>query len=161
MVLGNNAAQLINLLAWRLAREAFVNKQHTVAIFLILRKPTWKYGIMKDLFNAGLWGRLPIFIGNLHYAGMWSLNVKPQRISLPPYELFSCDVTYSVKMQSVYCSRKKTRVRPGKSMFGKRSRLTCSMLYHSHVLLLQRPTQKWMHCLLYCVVLPMNRMMSF
>ena len=25
---------------------------------------TWKYGIIKDLFDAGLRGRLPIFIGN-------------------------------------------------------------------------------------------------
>jgi len=49
-------------------REAFVNKQHTVAIFFDLEKAydtTWKYGIMKDLFDAGLRGRLPIFIGNL------------------------------------------------------------------------------------------------
>ena len=33
-------------------REAFVNKQHTVAIFFDLEKAydtTWKYGIMKDL----------------------------------------------------------------------------------------------------------------
>jgi len=36
-------------------REAFVNKQHAVAIFLDLEKAydiTWKYGIMKDLFDA-------------------------------------------------------------------------------------------------------------
>ena len=48
-------------------REAFVNKQHTVAIFFDLEKAydtTWKYGIMKDLFDTGLRGRLPIFIGN-------------------------------------------------------------------------------------------------
>jgi len=48
-------------------REAFVNKQHTVAIFFDLEKAydtTWKYGIMKDLFDTGLRGRLPTFIGN-------------------------------------------------------------------------------------------------
>jgi len=47
--------------------EAFVNKQHTVAIFFDLENAydtTWKHGIMKDLFDAGLRGRLPIFIGN-------------------------------------------------------------------------------------------------
>ena len=67
MVLGNNAVQLINLFVWRLVREAFVNKQHAVAIFFDLEKAydtTWKYGFMKDLFDAGLHGRLPIFIGN-------------------------------------------------------------------------------------------------
>ena len=38
-------------------REAFVQRQHTVAIFFDLEKAyerTWKYGIMKDLHNAGL-----------------------------------------------------------------------------------------------------------
>ena len=41
-------------------REAFVNKQHDVAVFFDLEKAydtTWKYGIMKDLFDAGLRGR--------------------------------------------------------------------------------------------------------
>ena len=46
-------------------REAFVQRQHAVAIFFDLEKAyerTWKYGIMKDLHNAGLRGRLPCFI---------------------------------------------------------------------------------------------------
>ena len=46
-------------------REAFIQKQHAVAVFFDLEKAydtTWKYGIMKDLFNAGLRGRLPLFI---------------------------------------------------------------------------------------------------
>ena len=45
--------------------EAFVQKQHAVAIFFDLEKAydtTWKYGIMKDLFDAGLRGRLPMFV---------------------------------------------------------------------------------------------------
>ena len=44
-------------------REAFVQKQHAVAVFFDLEKAydtTWKCGIMKDLFDAGLRGRLPI-----------------------------------------------------------------------------------------------------
>jgi len=48
-------------------REAFVNKQHTVAIFFYLKKAyntTWKYGIMRNLFDAGFRGRLPICNGN-------------------------------------------------------------------------------------------------
>ncbi len=46
-------------------REAFVQRQHAVAVFFDLEKAydaTWKYGIMKDLHNAGLRGRLPTFI---------------------------------------------------------------------------------------------------
>ena len=46
-------------------REAFIQRQHAVAIFFDLEKAydtTWKYGIMKDLHNAGLRGRLPLFI---------------------------------------------------------------------------------------------------
>jgi hypothetical protein len=46
-------------------REAFVNKQHLVSIFFDLEKAyvtTWKYGILKDLKDVGLKGRLPLFI---------------------------------------------------------------------------------------------------
>ena len=46
-------------------REAFIHKHHAVAVFFDLEKAydtTWKYGIMKDLFDAGLRGRLPLFI---------------------------------------------------------------------------------------------------
>jgi len=46
-------------------REAFVQRQHRVAIFFDLEKgyvTIWKYGILKDLHNAGLHGRLPLFI---------------------------------------------------------------------------------------------------
>ena len=46
-------------------REAFIQKQHAVAVFFDLEKAydtTWKHGIMKDLFNSGLRRRLPLFI---------------------------------------------------------------------------------------------------
>ena len=48
-------------------RDAFLKKEHAVAIFFDLEKAydtTWKYGIMKDLHTAGLVGRLPSFISN-------------------------------------------------------------------------------------------------
>jgi len=41
-------------------REAFVQKQHAVAILFDLQKAddtTWKHGIIKDLFDAGLRGQ--------------------------------------------------------------------------------------------------------
>ena len=40
-------------------REAFIQRQHAVAVFFNLEKAydcTWKYGIMKDLHEAGLRG---------------------------------------------------------------------------------------------------------
>jgi len=46
-------------------REAFIQRQHAVDVFFDLEKAydcKWKYGIMKDLHQAGLRGRLPCFI---------------------------------------------------------------------------------------------------
>ena len=55
--------QLIRLETW--IREGLVNREHVVAVFFDLEKAydtTWKYGILSDLFKAGLRGYLPIFI---------------------------------------------------------------------------------------------------
>ena len=46
-------------------RNAFIKKEHVVAIFFDLEKAydtTWRYGILKDLHDCGLKGRLPSFI---------------------------------------------------------------------------------------------------
>ena len=46
-------------------REAFAQQQHAVGVYFDLEKAyesTWKIGIMGDLHNAGLRGRLPLFI---------------------------------------------------------------------------------------------------
>ena len=48
-------------------RDAFIKKEHLVAVFFDLEKAydtTWKYGIMKDLQDLGLKGRLPVFISD-------------------------------------------------------------------------------------------------
>ena len=48
-------------------REAFIKKEHLTAVFFDLEKAydtTWKYGIMRDLFNFGLKGKLPNFINS-------------------------------------------------------------------------------------------------
>ena len=48
-------------------RDAFVKKEHVVAIFFDLEKAydtTWKYGIMKDSRDIGLRVQLPNFISN-------------------------------------------------------------------------------------------------
>ncbi|MCU7801126.1 MAG: hypothetical protein KZQ70_13560, partial [gamma proteobacterium symbiont of Lucinoma myriamae] len=48
-------------------REAFIKKEHLVAVFFDMEKAydtTWKYGIMNDIHEIGLKGRLPMFIQN-------------------------------------------------------------------------------------------------
>ena len=48
-------------------RNAFSKNEHVVSIFFDLEKAydtTWKYGILKDLFDMGLKGNLPNFISN-------------------------------------------------------------------------------------------------
>ena len=50
-----------------LIREAFIKKEHMVAVFFDLEKAydtTWKYGILKDLHDVGLRGNMPNFISN-------------------------------------------------------------------------------------------------
>ena len=70
-------------------REAFVQRQHCVAVFFDLEKAydtTWKYGVMKDLHDAGLRGRLPLFI-----------------------EGFLSDRQFQVRLSAYYCQV----IRPG------------------------------------------------
>ena len=50
-----------------LIRDAFIQNQHLVAVFIDLQKaydPTWKHGIQQYLHDIGLRGNLPIFISN-------------------------------------------------------------------------------------------------
>ena len=46
-------------------RDAFIKKEHVVAVFFDLEKAydtTWRYGILKDIHKLSLRGRLPTFI---------------------------------------------------------------------------------------------------
>ena len=48
-------------------REAFVKKQHLVAVFFDLEKAydtTWCYGNLRNLSSYGFRGRLPLFLMN-------------------------------------------------------------------------------------------------
>ena len=61
----STADQLVRLESY--IRNAFVKKQHVVAIFFDLEKAydtTWKHGILKDIHKIGLKGNLPKFISN-------------------------------------------------------------------------------------------------
>ena len=49
----------------RLIRDVFIKKEHVVAVFFDLEKAydtTWKYGILRDLHEVGMKGRLATFI---------------------------------------------------------------------------------------------------
>ena len=49
-------------------REAFIKKEHLVSVFFDLEKAyytTWKYGIIKDVHDIGLKGRLLLFLQNV------------------------------------------------------------------------------------------------
>ena len=57
--------QLVRLETW--VREGMINRQHVVAVFFDLEKAydtAWKYGILSDLFKAGLRGHMPTFISH-------------------------------------------------------------------------------------------------
>ena len=46
-------------------RHAFIKKEHVVAVFFDLEKAydtTWKYGILRDLYEFGVKGRLANFL---------------------------------------------------------------------------------------------------
>ena len=48
-------------------RNTFIRKQHAIAVFFDLEKAydtTWRYGIMRDLYDLGIRGRLPIFVAS-------------------------------------------------------------------------------------------------
>lgn len=48
-------------------RDAFIRKEHAVVVFFDLEKAydtTWRFGILKDLHQAGLRGRLPMFVAD-------------------------------------------------------------------------------------------------
>ena len=51
-------------------RDAFIKKkEHVVAVFFDLEKAydtTWRYGILRDLHDLGLKGRLPVFIKSFY-----------------------------------------------------------------------------------------------
>ena len=57
--------QLVRLETY--VRDAFIKGQHAAAVYFDLHKAydtTWKHGILKDLYDMGLRGNLPIFIQN-------------------------------------------------------------------------------------------------
>jgi ribonuclease HI len=91
-------------------REGFIQKAHTVAIFFDIEKAydtTWKYGILKDIYNCGLRGRLPVFIrGFLEdrsfrvRLGSTLSDLHPQEMGVPQGSVLSVTL-FSLKINSI------------------------------------------------------------
>ena len=90
-----------------LIREAFIKKEHLVAVLFDLEKAydtTWPYGILKDL---RLQGRLPIFIK--HFLEDWTFQTriyntlsdpKQQEIGVPQGSILSV-ILFMIKMNKI------------------------------------------------------------
>ena len=55
-------------------REAFVSRKHLISIFFDMEKAydrAWRYGIMRDIYQFGLRGNLPIFLRNFWKQGLF------------------------------------------------------------------------------------------
>ena len=93
-----------------LIRETCIKKEHLVAVFFDLEKAydtTWPYGILKDLKNFGLQGRLPIFIQNFledrsfrTLIGSTYSDSKPQEVGVPQGSILSVSL-FIIKINSI------------------------------------------------------------
>ena len=91
-------------------REAFIRKQHLTAVFFDLEKAydtTWKYGILRDLYNLGLRGRLPMFIKKFLFertvrvrVGSTLSNSQHQEEGVPQGSILSVTL-FSIKINNI------------------------------------------------------------
>jgi len=91
-------------------RNAFAKKEHAVSIFFDLEKAydtTWKYGILKDLFDMGLKGKLPNFISNFLSDREFNVRVnstysdiQEQEMGVPQGSILSVTL-FSIKINSL------------------------------------------------------------
>ena len=91
-------------------RESFILNQHVISVFFDLEKAydtTWKYGIMKDLYDAGLRGHLPLLIQNFLSdrsfrvrVGNTYSNVYSQEMGVPQGSILSVTL-FSIKINSI------------------------------------------------------------
>ena len=88
--------------------ETFIRKQHLTAVFFDLKKAydtTWKYSIMRDLYDLGLRGRLPMFIKNFLFKRtfrvcMGSTFSNSQEEGVPEGSILSVTL-FSIKINNI------------------------------------------------------------
>ena len=91
-------------------REAFIKKEHVVSVFFYLESAydtTWKYGIMNDLHDFGIRGRLAYFISAFLNerqfrvrVGDTLLNPHEQELGVPQGSILSVTL-FSVKINNI------------------------------------------------------------
>ena len=91
-------------------REAFIKNEHLIAIFFDLEKAddtTWKYGVMKDLHDLVIKGRLPQFIDGFLSKREFRVRVnsslsdeKNQEESIPQGSILSVTL-FNIKINNV------------------------------------------------------------
>jgi hypothetical protein len=91
-------------------RNAFPKNEHAVSIFFNLEKAydtTWKYGILKDLFDMGLKGSLHTFISNFLSDKEFNVRVnstysdiQEQEMGVPQGSILSVTL-FSIKINSL------------------------------------------------------------
>ena len=90
--------------------EAFIRKKHLIDIFFDLEKAydtTWKYGIMRDLCDLSLKGRLPHIINRFLldrkfkiYIGSTLSDMKKQEEGVPQGSVLSVTL-FSIKINNI------------------------------------------------------------
>jgi len=88
----------------------FIKKEHLVAVFFDLEKAydtTWKYGIMNDLQEIGLKGRLPLFISYVLNDRQFKVRVgatlsdmRDQEMGVPQGSILSVTL-FNVKINNI------------------------------------------------------------
>ena len=61
-------------------RKGFAVEEKTVSIFFYMEKAydkTWRYGIMRDIHEAGLRGKLPLLINQILHNRMLQIKLQP------------------------------------------------------------------------------------
>ena len=91
-------------------RDGFVNNEHIVGVFFDLEKAydtTWKHGILQDLQDAGLKGRLPLFItdflNNREFkvrVGSTLSDMRKQEMGVPQGSILSVTL-FNVKINNI------------------------------------------------------------
>ena len=91
-------------------RDAFIKKEHVVAVFFYLEKAydtTWKHGILKDLHDMGFRGHLPDFILNFLAdrefrvrVGSTMSDLHEQEMGVPQGSILSVTL-FSIKINNI------------------------------------------------------------
>ena len=117
-------------------RDAFIQNQHLVAVFFDLQKAydtKWKCGILQDLYDMGLRGNLPIFIGKflsdrtfqVHLGTILSDKIFHQEEGVPQGAILSTTL-FNVKINNIV-----KQVDPG---------VECSLYVDDFVIMFKSPT---------------------